>query len=136
MRGFLSENIKQFQESNLFKFKLQKQPSELFCKVFLNILQIHSKIHVPEFLFKQSSRSTTLLKQRLWHMCFPANFANLRAPLLQSTSRQLLLKVISYRTSLAVDFNNCKLLVTTYWLVMSNKNCFAGLIEIVMDMST
>ena len=37
-------------------------------------------------------RSATLLKKRLWHWCFPANFAKfLRIPFLQNTSRRLLL---------------------------------------------
>ena len=38
-------------------------------------------------------RPETLLKKRLWHMCFPVNFAKfLRAPFLQNISRRLLLK--------------------------------------------
>ena len=37
-------------------------------------------------------RSATLLKKRLWHKCFPVNFAKfLRTPLLQNTSGWLLL---------------------------------------------
>ena len=37
-------------------------------------------------------RSATLLKKRLWHWCFPANFAKfIRIPFLQNTSRRLLL---------------------------------------------
>ena len=39
-------------------------------------------------------RPETLLKKRLWHMCFPVNFAKfLRAPFLQNISRRLLLKM-------------------------------------------
>ena len=39
-------------------------------------------------------RLATLLKKRLWHRCFPVNFAKfLRTPFLQNTSRRLLLKV-------------------------------------------
>ena len=35
---------------------------------------------------------TTLLKKRLWHRCFPVNFAKfLRTPFLQNTSGRLLL---------------------------------------------
>ena len=51
----------------------QKQPSEVFCK-------------------KQRLRPTTLLKKRLWHRCFPVNFAKfLRVPFLRNTSGRLLL---------------------------------------------
>ena len=39
-----------------------------------------------------SFRSATLLRKRLWHRCFPVNFAKfLRTPFLQSTSGRLLL---------------------------------------------
>ena len=35
-------------------------------------------------------RTATLLKKRLWHRCFPVNFAKfLRAPFLQNTSERL-----------------------------------------------
>ena len=38
-------------------------------------------------------RPATLLKNRLWHRCFPVNFAKfLRTPFLQNTSGRLLLK--------------------------------------------
>ena len=36
-------------------------------------------------------RSITLLKKRLWHMCFSVNFAKLRTPFLQNTSGRLFL---------------------------------------------
>ena len=37
-------------------------------------------------------RPATLLKKKLWHRCFPINFAKfLRTPLLRNTSRRLLL---------------------------------------------
>ena len=37
-------------------------------------------------------RPATLLKKKLWHRCFPVNFAKfLRTPFLQNTSRRLLL---------------------------------------------
>ena len=43
---------------------------------------------------KTSLRPATLLKKRLWHRCFPVNFAKfLRALFLQNTSRRLLLKI-------------------------------------------
>ena len=36
-------------------------------------------------------RPTTLLKKRLWHMCFPVNFAKFfRAPILQNAYGRLL----------------------------------------------
>ena len=42
---------------------------------------------------KFTGRPATLLKKRLWHRCFPKNFANfLRTPFLQNTSGRLLLR--------------------------------------------
>ena len=41
---------------------------------------------------RSSLRAATLLKKRLWHRCFPVNFAKfLRTPFLQNTSERLLL---------------------------------------------
>ena len=41
--------------------------------------------------------SRCLLKKRLWHRCFPVNFAKfLRTPFLQNTSGRLLLKGVSF----------------------------------------
>ena len=38
--------------------------------------------------------SATILKKRLWHRCFPVNFAKfLRTPLLQNATGQLLLNI-------------------------------------------
>ena len=57
--------------------ELQKQPSEVFCK-------------------KRCSYTApaTLLKKRLWHRCFPVNFAKfLRTPFWQNFSGRLLLEL-------------------------------------------
>ena len=54
--------------------------------------KIHRKTPVPESLL--SLRPATLFKKRLWHRCFPLNFAKfLRAPFLYNTSGQLILKI-------------------------------------------
>ena len=46
-------------------------------KVFLEISSIHRKHLCQSLLFNKvaSSRPATLLKKRLWHSCFPVNFA-------------------------------------------------------------
>ena len=52
------------------------------------------KLPVPESLFNKVAglRPATLLQKRLWHKCFPVNFAKfLRTPFLQNTSGWLLL---------------------------------------------
>ena len=41
-------------------------------------------------------RPATLLKKKLWHRCFPVNFAKLRTPFLQNTSGRLLLEMGDY----------------------------------------
>ena len=59
--------------------------------------------HVCQRLFFNkdvSLRSATLLKKRLWHWCFPVNFAKfLRTPFIQNTSGQLLLWTTASETS-------------------------------------
>ena len=52
------------------------------------------KIPAPESLFNKNAglRPATLSKKRLWHKCFPVNFAKfLRTPFLQNTSGWLVL---------------------------------------------
>ena len=64
--------------------------------MFLEISQNFTGEHLCQSLFFKKVagfRPATLLKKRLWHRCFPENFANfLRTPFLQSTSGRLLLK--------------------------------------------
>ena len=72
---------------------LQKRRSQKFRK-------IDRKTPVPEspFLIKlQAQACNFILKKRLWHRCFPVNFAKfLRTPFLQNTSGRLLLPTISH----------------------------------------
>ena len=63
-------------------------------KVFLEISKNSQENTCPRvsFLIKLQARPATLLKKRLWHRCFPVNFARfLRIPFLQNTSGRLLL---------------------------------------------
>ena len=65
-----------------FSLKRQKQPPEVFCK--------------NRWKFANSQKKTcvraSFLKKKLYHRCFPVNFAKfIRAPFLQNTSWQLLL---------------------------------------------
>ena len=74
---------------------LHKQPLEMFCKkiVLKNSAKSTGK-HLCLCLFFNkvaSLRSTTLRKKRLWHWCFPVNFAKfLRSSFVQNTSDRLL----------------------------------------------
>ena len=57
---------------------------DLYTKIFSSCLQKQP----PELFFRRA----TSLKKRLWHRCFPVNFAKfLRTPFLQNTSWRLLL---------------------------------------------
>ena len=64
---------------------LQKQPPEVFCEkgVLRNFAKFTGK-HLRQSLFFNKVaglRPATSLKTRLWHRCFPVNFAKfLRAP--------------------------------------------------------
>ena len=60
--------------------------------VFLKFSHYSQESPMLESLFNKVAglRSATLLKKRLWHKCFPVNFAKfLRTPLLQNTSGRL-----------------------------------------------
>ena len=63
--------------------------SQKFCKIYKKtpVSQPRNKV--------AGLRPVTLLKKRLWHRCFPVNFAKfLRTPFLQNTSGRLLLSFI------------------------------------------
>ena len=65
--------------SFLLEVLFKKGALKFFCK-------IHKKTRVPES-FLINMRPATLLKKRLWHICFPVNFAKfLRTPFLERTS--------------------------------------------------
>ena len=70
------EHLLQKQESKKRRTKAFAQKYSV-KKVFLEILQNSQGNNLP----CQSLRSATLLKKRLWHSCFPVNFAKfLRIP--------------------------------------------------------
>ena len=83
-------------------------------KVLLEIREIHRKARVPGSFF-----AATLLKRRLWHRCFPVNFAKfLRTPFLQNTFGWLLLWELSkYNETI------CRLLaLTSYKFFLKNRS--------------
>ena len=60
------------------------------------------------FLIKLQTKPATLLKKRLWHRSFPANYVKfLKTPFLQNTSGRLLLKIASL--DLTSKFLNLKI---------------------------
>ena len=82
------------------------QPPEMFCKK--SVLGNFAKFtgtHLCQSLFFNkvaALKPATLLKKRLWHRCFPVNFAKfLRIPFLKNTSGRLLLLLFSF------DMNSC-----------------------------
>ena len=73
--------------SQIWVFSGSSRP-EMFCeKVFLEMSQNSQKNTCARAAFWKK-----FIKKRLWHRCFPVNFAKiLRAPFLQNTSGRLLL---------------------------------------------
>ena len=70
---------------------------EVFCRkgVLRNFAKFTGKHLCQSFFFNKVSglRPATLLKKRIWHRCFPANFAKfLKTPILTEHLRCLLLK--------------------------------------------
>ena len=76
--------------NNCFKISKSSHQRCSIKKVFLKISQNSQEniCAIVSFFNKVASpRPATLLKKRLWHRCFPVNFAKfLRTPFLQSTS--------------------------------------------------
>ena len=59
------------------------------------------------FLIKLQARPATLLKKRLWHRCFPVNFAKfVRATFLQNTSGRLLKYLLSTKRFDSMNSSN------------------------------
>ena len=78
------------------RFKSSHQRCSIKKGVLRNFIKFTGKYLCQSlFLNKVAGlRPATLLKKRLWHRCFPANFAKfLRTPILQNTSGRLLLKI-------------------------------------------
>ena len=71
--------------------QIHKQPPEVFCKK--GVLR-----NLPKFTGKHlSQRPATLFKKRLWHRCFPVNFAKfLRTPFFTEHLRCLLLQIRTF----------------------------------------
>ena len=73
---------------------IQKQPLDVFCKkkVFLELSQNSQESTCASVSFLIILQA--LLKKRLWHRCFPVNFAKfLRTPLNAEHLRWLLLHI-------------------------------------------
>ena len=79
--------------------QLRSSHAKVFCKrgILRNFTKFFGK-HLCQGLFfnKVAGPGTaTLLKKRLWHRCFPVNFAKfLRIPFSKNTSRRLLISVV------------------------------------------
>ena len=71
--------------------------------------------------------STLALWQRLWHRCFPVNFANLlRTPFLRKTSERLLLNVTRFGHLLKKSLmENFVFLFSVFRRIDSMFSCFA-----------
>ena len=87
-----------FCENSASKETLVARSSHRRCSVRKNVLWNFAKFtgkHLYQSLFFNKIvglRPATLLKKRLWHRCFPMNFAMfLRTPFLQNSSGRLLL---------------------------------------------
>ena len=99
---FVNTNIQYF--FGVMRNKVQKQPLEVFCKkdVLKNFAKSTGKRLCQSLFFNRvvGLRSATLLKKKLWHRCFPVNFAKfLRTPFVQKTSGQLLIWTTASETS-------------------------------------
>ena len=97
---FLSSALGVTYENSLNKNRLQHLEAvfrRCSIKVFLETLQKFRGRHLCQSLFFNkiaSLRPATLLKKRLWHRCFPVNFAKfLRTPFLTEHLRCLLLNI-------------------------------------------
>ena len=102
------------QSTHLVKYRSCHQ----WCSVKKGVLKCFAKStgkHLWQSLFFDKVaglRSATSLKKRLWHRCFPVNFAKfLRTSFLQNTSGRLLLTLVTLENSVVeeVSFYNVRL---------------------------
>ena len=92
----LDKLFSESQEALLSVFHHQKQPTEVLCKKRCSekFRKFTGKHLCKSLFFNKVAclKPATLLKRRLWHRCFPVNFAKfLRTPFLKNTSGRLLL---------------------------------------------
>ena len=76
----------------------------------------------------EGARPATLLKKRLWHSCFPANFVKFsRTPFSQSTSGRLLLWLIKYEILIVRSSHQRCFIKKVFWKIFQNSqgNTFA-----------
>ena len=92
----------------------QKQsPGGVLQKVFLQIRKIHRKTPVSVSFFNKAVglSSATLLKNRLWHSCFPVNFPkSLRTTFFKEHLRWLVLIGLHFVTRMKINPISCKFL--------------------------
>ena len=76
--------------------------------VFKNVAELRGNHMCPSLFFNEVA--ATLLKKRLWHRCFPVNFAKfLRAPFLKEHLWWLLLFIICHRSNFSYALLNWEL---------------------------
>ena len=74
-------------------------------KVFLEISQNSKENTCARVSFLIKLQARPLLKKRLWHRCFPVNFAKfLRTPFLQNTSGRLLLFLLEINSDFTYSY--------------------------------
>ena len=82
----------------LVRNSLEKQDTR-FCEAFPTEkrVAIAFRISHQRCSMKKGLKSATLFKKRLWHRCFPVNFAKFpRTPFLQNTSERMLLCFMAF----------------------------------------
>ena len=97
----------------MWQIFLQKQPPEVFCKkaVLRNFTKFTEKHLCQRLFFNKLQASGLLLKKRLWHRCFPVNFAKfLSKTFLQKASGRLLLFLLPGYLHREILFNFSTLL--------------------------
>ena len=102
----------------------RSSPPEKFCKkgVLRNFTKVTGK-HLCQNLFFNNvagPRNATLLKKRLWHRCFPVNFAKfLRTRFLTEYLRRLLLNLnFSKKLTKNCAINCCELLLILQCIIL------------------
>ena len=91
--------VKVIQLVLLPNFQYKSNRLEVFCKkgVLKNLPKFYRKTPVPEPLFNKVTglRCANLFKKRVWHRCFPVNFAKfLRTPFFMEYLWWLLLLIV------------------------------------------
>ena len=117
-------------------FPYEDRSSHRRCSIKKGVLKSFSKFK-GKYLYQSLFFPATLLKNRLWHRCFPVNSENfLRIPFLQNTSGRLLLWRLFQTSQLRFTLFGLSFFHTAHTMKFFIKNFFGKFSFVVQCQSS